>query len=69
MELLSHLLQRNVVIGLAVSGGLLALFGNILLRRKAPVGPRTARFVLRAGYALSWLSVALFIVLGFRGPD
>ena len=69
MELLNNLLQRNVVIGLAVCGGLVALLGNVLLRKSASIGPRTARFVLQAGYALSWLSVALFIVLGFRGPD
>jgi len=68
VELLNHLLQRDVVIGLAVSGGLVALLGNILLRRQASIGPRAARFVLHAGYALSWLSIALFVVLGFRGP-
>ena len=68
MEFLDPLLQRNVIIGLAVSGGLVALLGSFLLRKQASVDPRTARFVLRAGYALTWLSVALFIVRGFRGP-
>lgn len=67
MEFLAPLLQRNVIIGLAVGGGVVALIGSFLLRRKASVDPRVARFVLRAGYTISWLSVALFIIVGFRG--
>lgn len=67
MEFLAPLLQRNVIIALAIFGGLLALLGNWLLRRKAPLSPKAARFVLRSGYAVSWLSVALFIVAGFMG--
>jgi hypothetical protein len=67
VELLSQLLQRNVIIALAVCGGLIATVGSILLRKKASVDPKTARFVLRSGYGLTWLSVALFIAHGFFG--
>jgi hypothetical protein len=69
VEFLAPLLQRNVIIGLAVGGGLLALIGSFLLRRKASTDPRLARLVLRSGYAITWLSVALFIAVGFFGPD
>ena len=67
MEFFAPLLQRHVIIGLAVGGGLLALIGSFLLRKKTSVDPRVARFVLRSGYAISWLSVALFIAVGFLG--
>lgn len=65
MEFLAPLLQRKVIIGLAVGGGLLAVIGSLLLRKKALIDPRVARVVLRAGYAISWLSVALFILAGW----
>lgn len=67
MEFFAPLLRRDVIIGLAVGGGLLALFGSFLLRKKASVDPNLARVVLRSGYAISWLSVALFIAVGFLG--
>ena len=67
MELLDLLLQRNVIIALAIGGGLIAVVGNYLLRKESSVDPKTGRFVLRAGYAVSWISVALFIAVGFFG--
>ena len=67
MEFLDLLLQRKVIIALAVGGGIVALIGSYLLRKKTAVDPKVARFVLRAGYAISWFSVALFIIVGFRG--
>ena len=67
MEFLAPLLQRDVIIGCAVGGGLLAVIGNFLLRKNASINPALARFILRLGYAISWLSVALFIAVGFLG--
>lgn len=67
MEFLTLLLQRNVIIGLAIGGGVVAMIGSFLLRKKPSIDPRVARFVLRSGYAISWSSVALFIVAGFLG--
>ncbi len=68
MEFLAPLLQRKVIIALAVGGGALALLGGFLLRKNASIDPKVARFVLHSGYTISWLSVALFIVVGFFGP-
>lgn len=67
MEFLAPLLQRNVIVALAIFGGLLALLGSWLVRGKSSVNPKAARLVLRSGYAVSWLSVALFVVAGFLG--
>ena len=67
MELLAPLLERNVIIALAIGGGVVAVIGSFLLRRKTSINPQVARFVLYAGYTISWSSVALFIVAGFLG--
>lgn len=69
MEFLAPLLQRNVVITLAVIGGLVSVLGSYLVRRPNVIGPRPARFVLRTGYTVTWSSVALFIAAGFWGGE
>lgn len=66
MDLLDVLLQREVIISLAIVGAILATLGSYLLRDKSRVDRRTARLVLRAGYGVAWLSVVLFIAAGFR---
>lgn len=66
MELLDALLQRRVVIALAIFGAVVATVGGYLLRSGSRANPRLARFVLRTGYAVTWTSVAIFIVIGFR---
>lgn len=65
MEFFAPLLQRNVIVGLAVGGGVIAMIGSYLLRKNTRINPKLARFILRSGYAISWSSVALFIVAGF----
>lgn len=67
MQLLDLLLQRDAIIALAVGGGIVAVIGSYLLRRESTTDERTARFVLRLGYAVSWISVALFVAVGFFG--
>lgn len=67
MEFMALLLQRKVIIALAVLGALIATVGNILMRKNSSVGPRVARIVLRTGYVLSWGSVATFITAGLLG--
>jgi hypothetical protein len=66
MHWLDVLVQREVFIALAVSGALVATAGGYLLRKNSDFNPATARFILRSGYAISWLSVAIFIAAGFR---
>lgn len=66
MELLDALLQRSVVVALAVTGAVVATLGAYLLRSGSRINPRNARFVLRLGYAITWVSIAIFIAMGFR---
>ena len=66
MELLDAILQRPVVIALAVVGAVVATLGGYLLRSGSRVNPRLARLTLRTGYAVTWTSIAIFIVMGFR---
>jgi hypothetical protein len=37
------------------------------MRKNTSVNPRVARIVLRTGYALSWGSIATFIIAGLLG--
>ncbi len=67
MELLDAVLQRSVVVALAIIGAIMATVGSVLLREGSRINPRTGRFVLRLGYALAWVSISIFVVMGFRG--
>ncbi len=62
---LGWLLQREVIIGLALAGGVVSTIGGYLLRKNSTTKPATARFILKTGYAVSWVSVAAFITVGF----
>ena len=64
MELL---LQRGVVIALAVAGAVLSTAASVL-RARGRLGERGARGLNYAGYACMGLSIALFVLAGFRGP-
>lgn len=66
MELLDEFLQRSVIISLAVVGAIIATLGSYLMRESSRVNRRFARIIVRTGYAIAWLSVAIFIVAGFR---
>jgi len=65
MQSLGLLLQREVIIGLALVGGVISTVGGYLLRKNSTMNPDTARFILNTGYAVSWASVAAFIAVGF----
>lgn len=67
MDFLEALLQRSVIITLAIAGAAVAMTGTALLRKGSRVDPRIARFVLRAGYTMAWGSVGIFITAGFFG--
>ncbi len=68
MDTLTLLLQRPVIITLALVGAAIATLGNVFLRKGDRVSPKTARLITRVGYGISWVSVALFITAGFFGP-
>lgn len=61
---LGWLLNREVVLGLAVLGAVLAMAASSL---EPCLGPRRAMLVNRAGYGLTFASIALFILAGFVG--
>lgn len=65
MQPLGFLLQREVIIALAIGGAIIATIGGYLQRDTSKSNPRTAKFVTRTGYAISWASVAIFIAVGF----
>jgi hypothetical protein len=63
--LLDALARREVVIGLAIIGAALATVGSLARGRKPSVR-RYADLVVYAGYAITGLSMLLFISAGFR---
>ena len=69
MQFLSVLTQREVFIGLALIGAVVSTFGGYLLRKNSTTDPRTARFVLRVGYVISWVSVVIFVAVGLMSAS
>ncbi len=67
MEFLTPLLQREVIISLAIVGAIIATGGGMLIKKPETIDPGLARLILRLGYAVSWGSVVLFILAGFVG--
>ena len=59
------IMQREVIIALAISGAILAIIGNILDAKGWLIDHKSAQVTRKAGYAISWLSVACFIAVGF----
>ena len=60
------LLDRRVVIALAVAGGVLSVLASVLQMR-GRVGPRGARNLNYAGYAFMGVSMLLFSLAGLTG--
>jgi hypothetical protein len=67
MEFFAPILQRNVIISLAIIGGVTATLGNFLVQKKPNSFPRFSRLILKSGYTITWTSIALFIATGFFG--
>ena len=67
MEFLAPILQRNVIITLAIIGGVIATIGNYMVQKKPNTIPGFSKLILKSGYTLTWTSVALFIATGFFG--
>ncbi len=65
MQSLGFLLQREVVIVLAIGGAIIATIGGYLQRKNSTSNLHAARFITRTGYAISWASVAIFVAVGF----
>ena len=65
MDTLAPILQRDVIIFLAIVGGVIATMGNFLVQKKQNTNHRLSKLILRTGYVITWTSVALFIATGF----
>lgn len=63
--MLDALLRREVVIALAIAGAVLVMLASALAGR---LGAQRSAWLNRAGYAITTLSMVIFIVVGFRGP-
>jgi uncharacterized protein with PQ loop repeat len=63
---MESLLDRRLVIGLAVAGGLLSALASILQMR-GTIGDRGARNLNYAGYAFMGVSMLLFVLAGLTG--
>lgn len=60
------LLDRRIVIALAIAGGVFAVLASVLQTRGV-VGERGARNLNYAGYAFMGASMLLFVVAGLTG--
>lgn len=65
MELLAALAQRQVIVGLAILGALMVMASGLIGGRDRDLSARRAAALSRAGYALTFVSIVLFIVAGF----
>ena len=61
------LIDRRVVIGLAIAGALLSTAAS-LLKVRGRLGERGSRNLNYAGYAFMLVSMVLFVAAGIRGP-
>ena len=65
MEILMFIMQREVIIALAVGGTLFAMIGNYLDVKGLLIEHKSAQAIRKSGYAVTWLSVIFFIAVGF----
>lgn len=65
MAISDVLLDRSTIVALAIAGAGISMLANALLHRCSGTRDRTARRLLRAGYAITGVSVLLFIIAGF----
>lgn len=61
------LLDRRVVIGLAIAGAVISTAAS-LLQVRGKLGERGARNLNYAGYAVMGVSMLLFVLAGLTGP-
>ena len=70
MDFLLLILDRDVVIGLALVGAVIATIGSFCVRqneRRNVPKKKSAKMVLYFGYLITWMSVIIFIIMGFAG--
>jgi hypothetical protein len=65
MDGFESLISRPVIIAGAIAGALIATLGPMALKKAGVQSARVLSTVVRVGYALSWISVGLFVAAGF----
>ncbi len=65
MDLVAALTQRQVVAALAIAGAILVMAASLVRRGDDRDSLRRAEALSKAGYAVTFLSIVLFIVAGF----
>ena len=71
-EMLEILTGKTVIVSLAVSGGVIAFVGSLLIKNNNTEQISTnklPRVAVKIGYFISFASVILFIIAGFLGVD
>ena len=65
MDGFESLISRPVIIAGAIAGALIATLGPMALKKAGVQSARVLSTVVRVGYAVSWISVGLFVAAGF----
>lgn len=65
MDVLAFFTQRPVIVGLAIAGAVMVMASGLLGGRDPSSPDRRAMLLSKAGYAVTFASIALFIVAGF----
>lgn len=65
MDLLAFFIQRPVIVGLAIAGAMMVMASGLFGGRGRAQPDRRAMLLSKAGYAVTFASIALFIVAGF----
>lgn len=65
MDILAFLTQRPVIVGLAIAGAMMVMASGLLGGRDAERPHARAMLLSKAGYAVTFVSIVLFIVAGF----
>ncbi len=65
MDLLALVTQRPVIVGLAIVGAMMVMASGLIGGRDSANPSRGAMLLSKAGYAVTFASIVLFIVAGF----
>lgn len=65
MDVLVALTQRPVIVGLAIAGAMLVMASGLIAGKDATRPDRRATALSKTGYAVTFISIVLFIVAGF----
>lgn len=65
LDLIAFMTQRTVIVGLAIAGAMMVMASSLLGGRDPANPDRRAMLLSKAGYAVTFVSIILFIAAGF----